>query len=148
MIARKILTFRKLGSSASISFLSSFLVKAFPCLPSWAYLLNTVIMESMDFSKSVMVAEMSAERTKGRNGHKYNRFFFFTFTVGLLHSHWRKMSEKCSQALGYSTLFEEDVGVGFYWHSKQILLAQITFWPQTQNPYMGSTSPLFINFNT
>lgn len=76
MIARKILTFRKLGSSASISFLSSFLVKAFPCLPSWAYLLNTVIMESMDFSKSVMVAEMSAERTKGRNGHKYNRFFF------------------------------------------------------------------------
>lgn len=77
MIARKILTFRKLGSSASISFLSSFLVKAFPCLPSWAYLLNTVIMESMDFSKSVMVAEMSAERTKGRNGHKYNRVFFF-----------------------------------------------------------------------
>lgn len=76
MIARKILTFRKLGSSASISFLSSFLVKAFPCLPSWAYLLNTVIMESMDFSKSVMVAEMSAERTKGRNGHKYNRVFF------------------------------------------------------------------------
>lgn len=58
------------------------------------------------------------------------------------------MSETCSQALGYSTLFEEDVGVGFYWHSKQILLAQITFWPQTQNPYMGSTSPLFINFNT
>lgn len=76
MIAKKILTFRKLGSSVSISFLSSFLVKAFPCLPSWAYLLNTVIMDSMDFSKSVMAAEMSAERRKGRNGNKYHRFFF------------------------------------------------------------------------